>query len=71
MLTCCMSTSLCLCSGVECVEEVKQLKVTVTKSEWDELLAYLMQVMNNGIIQAPAPLPVNVSVLGLVATDKS
>ena len=30
-----------------------------------------MQVMNNGIIQAPAPLPVNVSVLELVATDKS
>ena len=30
-----------------------------------------MQVMNNSIIQAPAPLPVDVSVLELVATDKS
>lgn len=58
-------------AGVERVEEAKRLKVTVTKSEWDELLAYLMQVMNNGIIQAPAPLPVDVSVLELVATDKS
>ena len=58
-------------AGVEYVEEVKWLKVTVTKSEWDELLAYLMQVMNNSIIQAPAPLLVNVSVLELVAIDKS
>ena len=30
-----------------------------------------MQIMNNSIIQAPAPLPVNISVLELVATDKS
>ena len=30
-----------------------------------------MQVMNNSIIQAPAPLPVNVLVLELIATDKS
>ena len=53
-------------AGVEYIKEVKQLKVIITKSEWDELLAYLMQVMNNSIIQAPAPLPVDVSVLELV-----
>ena len=58
-------------AGVKYVKKVKQLKITVTKSEWDELLAYLIQVMNNSIIQAPAPLPVDVSVLELVATDKS
>lgn len=58
-------------AGVKHVKEAKWLKITVTKSEWDELLAYLMQVMNNSIIQAPAPLPVNISVLELVATDKS
>ena len=58
-------------AGVEHVKKAKQLKVIVIKSEWDKLLAYLMQVMNNSIIQAPAPLPVNISVLELVATDKS
>ena len=58
-------------AGVKHVKEVKQLKITVIKSEWDELLAYLIQVMNNSIIQAPAPLLVDVSVLELVATDKS
>ena len=30
-----------------------------------------MQVINNSIIQASAPLPVNISILELVATDKS
>ena len=58
-------------AGVERVEEAKRLKVTVTKSEWDELLVYLMQVINNSIIQASAPLPVNISILELIATDKS
>ena len=58
-------------AGVKCIKKVKWLKITVIKSEWDELFIYLIQIMNNSIIQAPAPLPVDVSVLELVATDKS
>lgn len=58
-------------AGVERVEEAKRLKVTMTNMEWIQLLEYLSKLMNGAIIPSPASLPVDVSALQSIATDRS
>ena len=58
-------------AGIDWVDPTKQLKLTITKHEWTDLLEYLTQLMNNNIISSSLSLPVKSSDLQLVMTDNN
>ena len=58
-------------AGIDWVDPTKQLKLTITKHEWTDLLEYLTQLMNNNTISSSLPLPVKSSDLQSVVTDNN
>lgn len=58
-------------TGIDQMNLTKQLKLTITKCEWTDLLEYLTQLMNNNTISSPLSLSVKSSDLQSVVTDNN
>ena len=58
-------------AGIHRVDESKRLKASVTIAEWDEVLHYLSQLMNEHAIPTPVSLPVDTSSLAAIAKEKN